>query len=170
MTSSLKETDRSKLLREETEEYSKKEDLRHEQLKRGFEVYCREMDEINSRLEASRASKEKQELERRLQYAKEQEERLLILREYADALKEIQIDEIRHKHENIELLKKLESKTVECPKICSKCAYRNYENSMCWYLMIHDKPANKDNKEKCNHFVDAIKFIEERKKLKWQNR
>lgn len=120
------------------------------------------MDEINSRLETSRASKEKQELERRLQYAKEQEERLLILRKYAAALKEIQIEETGYKH--IELLKKLESKTVECPKICSKCAYRNYENGMCWYLMIHDKPANKDNKEKCNHFVDAIKFIEERKK------
>jgi len=32
--------------------------------------------------------------------------------------------------------------------------------------MIHDKPANKDNKEKCNHFVDAIEFIKERRILK----
>jgi len=141
------------------EERNRKSNEWHERLKQGFNEYSSELEEVNTKLDKQRAIDKKKEFEKRVQYTKEQEAKLIVLRKYSNAIRDINIDELRNKPKLMQLLKYLEHKTTECPKICSKCAYRNYENGLCWYLMMNDRPASRDDK-KCNHFVDAIEFLE----------
>lgn len=106
---------------------------------------------------------------------KAQIDKLNTYRDYVDAIKKIDIDNNRQKHGVKILLKELETEVIKCSRNCEKCAYRDYETCGCWYMMTHNsgiastRLKKKKISNKCKHFVDALKFIEEKEKSKWQN-
>lgn len=78
--------------------------------------------------------------------------------DYFEALKKINISRRLPNQAQRKLMHSIESHTSNCKCDCKKCAYRDYESSSCYYMMLTNKKAINDDMS-CDHFVDAIFYL-----------
>jgi len=133
------------------EENSKKETQRQADLSKAFNEYANEMKAMNIKLSKN--------IRNTSVNADEQQKQIKENYKYADALKKINIVDTICEGKQSKILSELEVHTSDCSRDCRKCAYRDYESSICYYIINHTKPASSDGKT-CKHFVDALEFLQ----------